>query len=36
MTRAKETTTMKKDAPSLGKVIDIDEARIRDNINGWM
>jgi transposase-like protein len=32
MTRAKETTTMKKDTRSLGKVIDIDEARIRDHL----
>jgi transposase-like protein len=32
MTRQKETTTMKKDTASLGKVIDIDEARIRDHL----
>ena len=28
MTRREETTTMKKDTPTLGKVIEIDEARI--------
>jgi transposase-like protein len=32
MTRSKETTTMKKDTPTLGKVIEIDEARIRDHL----
>jgi len=32
MTRRKETTTMKKDTPTLGKVIEIDEARIRDHL----
>jgi len=32
MTRREETTTMKKDTPTLGKVIEIDEARIRDHL----
>ena len=32
MTREEETTTMKKDTPTLGKVIEIDEARIRDHL----
>jgi len=32
MTRREETTTMKKDTPQLGKVIEIDEARIRDHL----
>jgi len=33
MTRAKETTTMERDtAPKLEKVIEIDEARIRDHL----
>ena len=31
MTREEETTTMKKDTLTLGKVIEIDEARIRDH-----
>jgi hypothetical protein len=32
MTSREETTTMKKDTPALGKVIEIDEARIRDHL----
>jgi transposase-like protein len=32
MTRREETTTMKKDTPTLGQVIEIDEARIRDHL----
>jgi putative transposase len=32
MTRREETTTMKKDTPTLGKVIEIDEARIKDHL----
>jgi len=32
MTRREETTTMKKDTPQLGKVIEIDEARIKDHL----
>jgi putative transposase len=32
LTRREETTTMKKVTPALGKVIEIDEARIRDNL----
>jgi len=32
MTREEETTTMKKDTPTLGKVIEIDEARIKDHL----
>jgi putative transposase len=32
MTRREETTTMKKNTPTLGKVIEIDEARIKDHL----
>jgi transposase-like protein len=32
MTRREETTIMKKDTPTLGKVIEIDEARIKDHL----
>jgi transposase-like protein len=32
MTRREETTTMKKDTSTLGKVIEIDEARIKDHL----
>jgi hypothetical protein len=33
ITRAKETTTMERDTtPKLGRVIEIDEARIRDHL----
>ena len=32
MTRREETTTMKKDLPTLGKVIEIDESRIKDHL----
>jgi len=32
MTRREETTTMKKDTPTLGKVIEIDESRIKDHL----
>jgi transposase-like protein len=32
MTRREETTTMKKDTPKLGSVIEIDEARIKDHL----
>ena len=31
MTRRVEATTMKKDIPTLDKVIEIDEARIKDH-----
>jgi hypothetical protein len=29
-----ETTTLKKDTPTPGKVIEIDEALIKDNLGG--
>jgi hypothetical protein len=34
MTREEETTTMKKDTPQLGDVVEIDEARIKDHTWG--
>jgi putative transposase len=32
MTRDEETTSLKEDTPTLDKVIEIDEARIRDHL----